>query len=121
MVDRKRLAREIPRVTFCVVRHRLSLDYLHTAVEIGHFAGLHCSNLYTMKLFVSGLVLALLPFALAVKSWKSVVVSYPHGTPDSVVDSAKQAIVAAVWCFFLSYKGTSLHSSADFLLHIREA
>lgn len=48
-----------------------------------------------MKFLLTGL-LALLPLALAAKSLKSVVVTFPNGTPAGVIDQAKDALVAAV-------------------------
>lgn len=48
-----------------------------------------------MKLFLS-ILLGLLPLALAVKSLKSVIVTYPDGTPASVINQAKDSLVAAV-------------------------
>ncbi|KAJ5476972.1 hypothetical protein N7539_007116 [Penicillium diatomitis] len=47
-----------------------------------------------MKFFLIAM-LSLLPVALAAKSLKSVVISFPKGTPSSVVDKAKDAIVAS--------------------------
>lgn len=47
-----------------------------------------------MKLFLS--TLALVPLALAAKTLKSVIVTFPDGTPDSVINQAKDSIVAAV-------------------------
>ncbi|KAL2809537.1 hypothetical protein BJX63DRAFT_435101 [Aspergillus granulosus] len=41
-----------------------------------------------MKLFSAGLALALLPLALA----KSVLITYPKDTPDSVINEAKDSI-----------------------------
>lgn len=42
------------------------------------------------------LVLGLVQIALAVEAQKSIVVSYPDETPNSVLDEAKQAIIDAV-------------------------
>ncbi|GLI72466.1 hypothetical protein PoHVEF18_000643 [Penicillium ochrochloron] len=39
--------------------------------------------------------LALLPLALAAKSLKSVIVTFPNGTPARVIDQAKDSLVAA--------------------------
>ncbi|KAJ5443662.1 uncharacterized protein N7458_007534 [Penicillium daleae] len=47
-----------------------------------------------MKFLLTGL-LALLPLALAAKSLKSVVVTFPNGTPARVIDQAKDSLVAA--------------------------
>ncbi|KAF3394457.1 hypothetical protein F1880_005560 [Penicillium rolfsii] len=47
-----------------------------------------------MKFFWTAL-LALLPVALAAKSLKSVIVSFPDGTPARVIDQAKDSLVAA--------------------------
>ncbi|KAJ5833131.1 hypothetical protein N7474_001442 [Penicillium riverlandense] len=46
-----------------------------------------------MKLVLT--LFALLPLALAAKSLKSVVVTFPEGTPDSVIDHAKDSLVAS--------------------------
>ncbi|CAL5872300.1 uncharacterized protein PFLUO_LOCUS6561 [Penicillium psychrofluorescens] len=46
-----------------------------------------------MKLFLT--LLALLPLALAAKSLKSVIVTFPEGTPDSVINQAKDSLVAS--------------------------
>lgn len=48
-----------------------------------------------MKFLLTAL-LALLPLALAVKSLKSVIVTFPDGTPARVIDQAKDSLVAAV-------------------------
>ncbi|KAJ5693301.1 hypothetical protein N7462_002724 [Penicillium macrosclerotiorum] len=40
-------------------------------------------------------LLGLLPLVLAVKSLKSVIVTFPPGTPQSVVDQAKDSIVTS--------------------------
>lgn len=50
-----------------------------------------------MKLFLAAL-LGLLPLVLAAKSLKSVVVTFPEGTPSRVIDQAKDSLVAAVSC-----------------------
>ncbi|KAJ5216779.1 hypothetical protein N7468_009787 [Penicillium chermesinum] len=47
-----------------------------------------------MKFFLTALF-ALLPLALASKSLKSVIVTFPKGTPSSVVDQAKDSLRAA--------------------------
>lgn len=49
-----------------------------------------------MKLFLATALLGLLPVALAVKSLKSVIVTFPNDTPDSVITSAKESLVASV-------------------------
>lgn len=46
--------------------------------------------------FLLTTLLALLPLALAAKSLKSVIVSFPNGTPARVIDQAKDSLVAAV-------------------------
>lgn len=50
-----------------------------------------------MKLSLTTLLVGLLPLAMA----KSVIVTYPKGTPQSVIDSGKKSIVDAV-CFACS-------------------
>lgn len=55
-----------------------------------------------MKLFLPALF-GLLPFALAGDSQKSVVVTYPQDTPNSVLTTAKNAIIDAV-CFTWFWK-----------------
>lgn len=45
-----------------------------------------------MKLSLTTLLVGLLPLTMA----KSVIVTYPKGTPQSVIDSGKQSIVDAV-------------------------
>ncbi|KAJ5928045.1 hypothetical protein N7466_007001 [Penicillium verhagenii] len=47
-----------------------------------------------MKLF-SIAFMALLPLALAAKSLKSVIVTFPKGTPSNVIADAKNALVAS--------------------------
>ncbi|KAJ5710689.1 hypothetical protein N7488_004845 [Penicillium malachiteum] len=47
-----------------------------------------------MKLFISALM-ALLPLVMAAKALKSVIVTYPKGTPSGIIDDAKKAIVSA--------------------------
>lgn len=50
-----------------------------------------------MKLFLFTALLGLLPLALAVKAaLKSVIVTFPKGTPSGVIDQAKDSIVASV-------------------------
>jgi len=50
-----------------------------------------------MKLFLFTVLLALLPLALAAaKALKSVIVTFPKGTPSGVIDQAKDLIVASV-------------------------
>ncbi|KAJ5272844.1 hypothetical protein N7478_007969 [Penicillium angulare] len=44
-------------------------------------------------------ILALLPLALAAKSLKSVIVTFPKGTPSGVVQQAKDSLVAAMLFF----------------------
>lgn len=48
-----------------------------------------------MKLLLTAL-LGLIPLALAAKSLKSVVITFPQGTPSGVIDQAKDSLVAAV-------------------------
>lgn len=48
-----------------------------------------------MKFLLTAL-LALLPLVLAAKSLKSVIVTFPEGTPSGVIDQAKDSLVAAV-------------------------
>lgn len=48
-----------------------------------------------MKFLLTAL-LAVLPLALAAKSLKSVIVTFPEGTPSGVIDQAKYSLVAAV-------------------------
>lgn len=50
-----------------------------------------------MKLYLAAL-LGLIPLALAAKSLKSVVITFPQGTPSGVIDQAKDSLVAAVRC-----------------------
>jgi len=52
-----------------------------------------------MKYFLS--LLALIPLALAAKSLKSVIVTFPKGTPDSVINQAKDSLVASVCAAFI--------------------
>ncbi|KAJ5092693.1 hypothetical protein N7456_008554 [Penicillium angulare] len=47
-----------------------------------------------MKFYFAA-ILALLPLALAAKSLKSVIVTFPKGTPSGVVQQAKDSLVAA--------------------------
>lgn len=49
-----------------------------------------------MKLFRSGLILGMLTLIQGVQSLQAVIVTYPRETPDSVIESAKQALVKAV-------------------------
>lgn len=51
-----------------------------------------------MKLYLTALLGLLLPLALAAKSLKSVVITFPKGTPSRVIDQAKDSLVAAVRC-----------------------
>jgi hypothetical protein len=51
--------------------------------------------------FLFTALLALLPLALAAKSLKSVIISFPNGTPDRVIDQAKDSLVAAVGLAYL--------------------
>ncbi|KAJ5105166.1 hypothetical protein NUU61_002513 [Penicillium alfredii] len=46
-----------------------------------------------MKLFLT--IVDLLPLALAAKDLKSVIITYPQGTPDSVMDQAKESLKAS--------------------------
>lgn len=55
-----------------------------------------------MKFYATAL-LALLPLALAAKSLKSVIVTFPKGTPSSVIAQAKDSLVAAVRLAFSIY------------------
>lgn len=52
--------------------------------------------LFTMKLFFFTALLGLFPLALAAKVLKSVIVTFPKGTPSGVIDQAKDSIVASV-------------------------
>jgi hypothetical protein len=55
-----------------------------------------------MRFAITSLFVALLAtFAMAVAPQKSVIMSWPNDTPDSVVEAAKQAIIDA--------KGTITH------------
>ncbi|OOQ84086.1 hypothetical protein PEBR_31711 [Penicillium brasilianum] len=45
--------------------------------------------------FLFTALLALLPLVLAAKSLKSVIITFPNGTPDRVIDQAKDSLVAA--------------------------
>lgn len=54
-----------------------------------------------MKLLLT--LLALLPLALAAKSLKSVIVTFPEGTPDSVINQAKDSLVASVCAAFFGF------------------
>ena len=49
-----------------------------------------------MKIFLFTALLGLLPLALAAKALKSVIVTFPKGTPSGVIDQAKESIVASV-------------------------
>jgi hypothetical protein len=49
-----------------------------------------------MKLFLFTALLGLLPLALTAKVLKSVIVTFPKGTPSGVIDQAKDSIVASV-------------------------
>lgn len=67
-----------------------------------------------MKLFLSALFFGLLPFALAGDSQKSVVVTYPQDTPNSVLTTAKNAIIDAVrfawfWKWLLPFANFTRH------------
>jgi|TARA_R110002003_G_scaffold1048_18_gene22319 hypothetical protein len=49
-----------------------------------------------MRFVLASIIIALLAaFAMAVAPHKSVIMSWPNDTPDSVVEEAKQAIIAA--------------------------
>ena len=48
-----------------------------------------------MKLFLAA-ILALLQLALATKPLKSVIITFPKGTPSSVIAQAKDSLVASV-------------------------
>jgi hypothetical protein len=63
--------------------------------SLHHF---HLTMILNMKLVLA--LLALLPLALAAKSLKSVVVTFPEGTPDSVIEQAKDSLVASVCAAF---------------------
>jgi hypothetical protein len=49
-----------------------------------------------MKISLAAVLLGTLPIVLAAKVLKSVVVTFPKGTPDSVVTQAKDSLVASV-------------------------
>jgi hypothetical protein len=49
-----------------------------------------------MKLSLAVILLGALPMVLAAKVLKSVIVTFPKGTPDSVVTQAKDSLVASV-------------------------
>jgi hypothetical protein len=57
------------------------------------------SKIFKMKLTLATLLV--LPLALA-GSLKSVIITFPKGTPDSVVDQAKACLVASV-CIVSSF------------------
>lgn len=70
-----------------------------------------------MKLFLPALF-GLLPFALAGDSQKSVVVTYPQDTPNSVLTTAKNAIIDAggiITHEFQLIKGFAAEASANAL------
>lgn len=48
-----------------------------------------------MKFYFTAL-LALLPLALAAKSLKSVIITFPKGTPSGVIEQAKDNLKASV-------------------------
>ncbi|OQD80552.1 hypothetical protein PENANT_c034G04763 [Penicillium antarcticum] len=48
-----------------------------------------------MKLSFAAILLGALPMVLAAKVLKSVIVTFPKGTPDSVVTRAKDSLVAS--------------------------
>ncbi|KAJ6001803.1 hypothetical protein N7522_007030 [Penicillium canescens] len=48
-----------------------------------------------MKLSLAAILLGALPMVLAAKVLKSVIVTFPKGTPDSVVTQAKDSLVAS--------------------------
>ena len=51
-----------------------------------------------MRLAIFSLLVALLAaYVMAVAPQKSVIVSYPDNTPDSVLSKAKEAVVKAVY------------------------
>ncbi|KAJ5888847.1 hypothetical protein N7495_008888 [Penicillium taxi] len=47
-----------------------------------------------MKLYLTAL-LSLIPLALATKSLKSVIITFPEGTPDRLISEAKESLVAS--------------------------
>jgi hypothetical protein len=49
-----------------------------------------------MKISLAAILLGALPMVLAAKVLKSVIVTFPKGTPDSVVTQAKDSLVASV-------------------------
>jgi hypothetical protein len=49
-----------------------------------------------MKLSIAAILMGALPMVLAAKVLKSVIVTFPKGTPDSVVTQAKDSLVASV-------------------------
>jgi hypothetical protein len=67
-----------------------------------------------MRFALSTLFVALLvPFAMAFVPHKSVIMSWPNDTPDSVVEAAKQAIIDAKGVITHEYsKQPTLDSSA---------
>lgn len=57
-----------------------------------------------MKIFPVTLI-ALLPLALAAKPLKSVIVTFPKGTPAGVISDAESSLVAAVSNAYLCLLG----------------
>lgn len=68
---------------------------------------LHLS-IFKMNLHLAAL-LALLPLALAAKSLKSVVITFPNETPSSVISQAKDTLVASVRTVSLSGRNLSIY------------
>ncbi|KAL2007141.1 hypothetical protein VTN00DRAFT_8579 [Thermoascus crustaceus] len=69
-----------------------------------------------LALLVLSILLGLLSFTQAVKTQKSFVVTYPHDTPDSVLNQAKQAITDAGGVITHEYqliKGFAAKASAN--------
>lgn len=63
-----------------------------------------------MRFALFSLVIALLAaFAMAAAPHKSVIMSWPNDTPDSVVEEAKQAIIDAKGVITHEYSKSSIH------------
>lgn len=78
--------------------HFITLDsfaIFHPSVKISSLSSPHIED-DKMKLSMSILALGIIPVALAGGSQKSVVITYPDNTPDTVIDSAKNALTDAV-------------------------
>lgn len=84
--------------------------FLLSNVPFAYGSGLYCETRHitghqktantsaTMRFFLSTFILALLvALALAAAPQHPIVVSYPAGTPNSVLEEAKAAIIKAVW------------------------